>query len=410
MWLLPNHQNLVASISLATIAISDSFAIVAVELDHKYGIGFPYFLLGLAVLSLVAASISYCIVPNKRQHRSNIAVVAALAAAAAAVGQSGGTQADLEVPVAAAGAVHSDYMALAGGDGGVGAAAVSGSGDSMYGAGHHELGHVSQPQQGEDDSTDSGATGRRKRRGGCGRCCHATCGEEWGHIKLVWYTARVFPRVNALFLAFFVSIYLFALYPVQQLLYYLTALLGRPQAVRLVDLFAIVYAAGGAISALCLGTIVDKLGIRRTVFVSVLLYISLLVSLLVPSFAAQVVTISVLTLIFNFAGIIGLRFSMLYSPGENYGTFSGVLLGIMAIAELALSPLVDLVSAAAFPAGSVASFSSIYAFFGAACIALGIALLAFWSCHTPPQAGSVTIERVTRGREDRRRRRKLGGR
>lgn len=350
-WLLPRNQNLVNSISLATTAVSDSFAIFAVALYNKFGFRFHFFLLGLSFLSLLAAVVSYYLVPTKAQHRRHIAVITALATAAQAEQQP-----------------HDD-------DGGVGYMAL----DVANGR--------------SDVSRDSAGTHNRRHRRRC-RCCRVACKEQGNQLKLVWYTARAFPVANALFVAFIVGVYMFVIFPIQQQLYYLTALMGHAQATRLVDLFAIVYGSGGALSALFMGTVVDKLGLRRTLMVTLALFVALLVAMLSPNFIMQVLGLCIMTLIFNFVSIIALRFALVYSPGENFGTYSGAMIAFLAISQVVLSPVVALVRAKAFSFDSVPSFTSVYIFFGACSVIGALVLVVYWAYRPHPAAGTVTVERV----------------
>jgi hypothetical protein len=65
IWLHPNHQNFVSSCAPAAQCLSFMVAVVAIALSTLYGVFFGEFLAGLALISILAGIVSYCLAPSR---------------------------------------------------------------------------------------------------------------------------------------------------------------------------------------------------------------------------------------------------------------------------------------------------------------------------------------------------------
>ena len=151
-----------------------------------------------------------------------------------------------------------------------------------------------------------------------------------------WLALRRHSTVSLLVLAFSTVYCLAMIYPTQEMLFYYEAIWPpssspgeegetSPTADSLVDLFAVVFGAGGFVCAVGGGWCCDKVGIAKfTLAVSGCCFATSLL-LLAPYYWPQALAQVGLTLGFSLYMIVCTRYTVLYAPPELFGSMSGLL-------------------------------------------------------------------------------------
>ena len=292
LWLLPKHQNTVNSLAAAVQALSDTLALVAVALNRGYGTSCADFFAGVGLASLAAAAACFALVPDRAAHRRHAAAAMRLAGAADAAGAAG------------AAAVCERNEGTGEGDG----ADEIERALQQYGAFDADAGD----DDGEHDVDDDDApSAHARRRCGCG------CARERELFGACWAVAtELHPRANARFVAFLVAMYMLVWYPVLEQYPFYAALLGKGDATRLVDSFALIYGFGGAAAVVCYGRLMDRVGLVKGQAALAALVPAFLGALLVRSAGAQLAAQVLVTLLVNVFMVSAARFTLLYAPPE----------------------------------------------------------------------------------------------
>jgi len=345
-WLLPESQNTVNSIILATQALSDSLVVICVWLHSQFGMQLWTYFYALSVFAVVTGLVCSIIVPSRKQHFAYAeAVMTAMAAAASAgYGSGGNTEASSDAS----------------------------SGGSSGGQKQSIL------------TTTSNRSWVVKQRS------PVTSGWRWlDNVNGVRTLCRKYPVEHALFVSGCCFMYMFTWYPTMQMLPYYCGLFGSANATYLVNCFAVIYGMLGAIATIMTGRIVDWIGVQKAVVVNNCMIVVTLTAFVIPTLWSQLIFQAFLTCVLSFFQVFAYRFCMLYGPPEIFGTYTGVLLSCMGVFQVCTTALLSLVLS------HVGNYRTLFvqgmtAFFGICAISTWTGLVCYWAWRPHPEAGSVT--------------------
>lgn len=354
-WLLPESQNTVNSIIVATQALSDSLVVICVWLHSQFGMQLWTYFYALAVFAVVTGLVCSIIVPSRKQHFAYAeAVVTAMAAAAAA---------------AAGGAAGAGY----GSGGNTGASSGASSGGASEGKSKQDILKTT--------SNRSWVVKQASPR---------TSGWRWlDNVNGVRTLCRKYPVEHMLFVSGCCFMYMFTWYPTMQMFPYYFRLFGRANATYLVNCFAVIYGMLGAIATIMTGRIVDWIGVQKAVGLNNCMIVVTLTAFLIPTLWSQLIFQTFLTCVLSFFQVFAYRFCMLYGPPEIFGTYTGILLSCMGIFQVSCTAVLSLVLS------HVGKYETLFvqgmtAFFGICAISTWTGLVCYWAWRPHPEAGSVT--------------------
>jgi len=268
----PDDQSTVAALSGAIQCLSDSFCLLAVLLHNLYGVQLSTYFLFSAIFSTVAGFIALAFVPGRKETSQYAAAIISYQAEQAAK--------------AAAKATHQGYGAT----------------DGDFSS--------EEPMQRQisDDVSSSWEAIEES-----GKALKNTC---------ILY-AKVHPKIMMLMTFYFVTNYMFNVYPLFEMYPFYTDLVGRAKAVELVDIFGGLYAVIGAACILTFGVIVDRIGLSRGIIYVSVLTLANGICYAIPTVGGQVAGQVLLAFTSNTWYVTLPRFATAYGPPELFGTISG---------------------------------------------------------------------------------------
>lgn len=208
-------------------------------------------------------------------------------------------------------------------------------------------------------------------------------------IVRAWGTIKRRPTASSLVVAWSTVYCLAMMYPIQGMLFYYRALWGTESTTpqTLVNVFAVVFGAGGFVCAIGGGYLCDRVGLVNFTLAVSACALSTAVLLVVPTPAAQIAAQLDLTLGMGLYLIVILRYCILYSPPELFGSMSGLLFTIVSVFMGIGTVLIGAAAQAAFPNSTVLQYQAPYVFLGVLSAVLGVALAAYWRRNPPPTYG-----------------------
>mmetsp|Transcript_29565 Transcript_29565/g.47591 ORF Transcript_29565/g.47591 Transcript_29565/m.47591 type:complete len:579 (+) Transcript_29565:71-1807(+) len=334
LWLLPDDQNTVNACVGAIQAVSDAFVLVAVFMNSEYGLRLPVYFFLVACLSCLAGLISWAMVPSRQLHRQVSAVVVSYQCLEATNDRDYGAIAEL----------HAQTV----------------SQEDSYWNALYESGSVV--------------------KHAC-YCC-----------------ARVHPVPTSLFAVYIVFWYMnvatftFDMYPFYE------AFVGKVDAVRLVDIWGILFAFIGAISLFLFGRFVDYAG-----FVMAFAFAQIPVAaanclLHFPNMNTQIAAQVLYAFLQNTWSVVIPRFCLSYAPPELIGTLFGLASTAMGVGQIVMTSLskkvISIVVTHMAQHGYVKpalSYFLAFDFWASLSLVSSLALLVYWCNYPPPQPGSTTM-------------------
>jgi len=329
-WLLPESQNTVNSVIMATQALSDSLVLVCVWLHTNYGMALWTYFYGLSVFGVGTAILCNFIVPSQKQHFEYAGVVLAY--------------------------MHSSE-------------ASSGA----YGA------TIDANAKSTDAETGAAAGSPIKTSGW--RC--------WDNVTSVCITARNYPVEHVLFVSGCCSLYMFTWYPTVQMYPFYFAMFGSSGATYLVNSFAVIYGFFGALSVVFAGRLIDWLGMRKAILFNNVLVILIWATIMVETVPSQLACQVFITFSTSMFGLFAYRFCMIYAPPEIFGTYTGCLMTILGLFQVTLSSITDYATARMHGI-ELLLVHVMASFFVIVTLLMWTGLICWWAYRPLPEAGSIT--------------------
>ena len=208
----------------------------------------------------------------------------------------------------------------------------------------------------------------------------AVLGLTWESVKLHW-------GANVILLIWCVAFYLLCMYVMVTQLFYFKEILDSSTATSLVEISALL---GGGLMLVCgciVGAIADEVGLERLLDLVTVCTVLLVGIILVPSFWAQVVGLSILNGAVSAFGVIITRVAMLYVPPHCFATFCGGYQSLCGISQMLLVPLIDRTASESLSGPS--KFTVPYIVFSVVSVSLGGVLRVFWLYYPPPAIGMI---------------------
>jgi len=381
LWLLPNHQNTVNALSMAVPALSDSMVLLIVLAHDQYKVSLTCAFLFLAAFSFISTGVYVYILPSKEENLMHAEWITSTVSQENCSTRIGG-----------------DYASL--GDTRLLHSPVE-EGELSEG----EEGELSEGEEGELSEGEEGELSEGEARDG-------ELKEEKNALASIIENVRdsmtvmfyMFPVANALHMACLMSLYLLIMSLIINQYYWFMALHGGEEANDLVNMFAIIYGFGGAASAVGFGLLMDRIDFSQTILLLNMTALALIVSVMMPSFSAQIVGEGLVTLVINVFGIMAGRWVTLYAPPELFGTLVGIQMATLGIGQITLIPLINDLAAVSFPGGSHGAHESNdtdlsryrVQFCGYFVLSMlsGIPMYCYYIRHPPPLPGSVQMAHV----------------
>lgn len=350
-WLMPQRQNLVNSLYGASLAISDTIAILGVIIINSGAITLQTFFIIIGSVSLGIAVLTYFGAPSKAENALHYILVSE----DVAENQREKSNYDsIDVP-----REHCDILLH----------------DSV--------------ENFDSNLTDRKSdTAARTSTVADTNTCRELCKQSWAGIT---GTARAFKRFPVpLILAqlFICMIYWSAFYPMSSMYNYYVALLGLEDAVALVDAFSVIYGITGSLFTVLAGWLCDRIGIVKFLRYTTCLIILTATLQMVPNFAVQLLWLTLWSMCFNLFLIIYIRLSMHYAPMQYFGAFQGAMGTLMVIPQLVGSGALRAYLSKRY-GNSVDQYIYAYIPLNIITIVIGIALSIYWLKHPPPNVGDV---------------------
>jgi len=341
LWLLPDDQSTVSSVAGSIQIFSDSFCLLAVLLNHYYGLELPVYFGLTAVLSAIAGVIALVVIPSRDELLKISHGVISYRASLDAASQADDAEMDTSENILESTADESPVWD-----------AFSKAGSSVKNT-------------------------------------------------LILYT-KVHPGIMSLYWGYSMLLFMFLVYPVFEMYPLYRGLVGTAKAVDLVDIFGGIYACIGAGSLLVFGRIVDKFGMAPSIaFVNIPVIIcAYLYS--VPSIPAQVAAQVLLSFMSNVWYVFAPRFVTAYGPPELFGTVFGLFAGALGLGQVILTKLGTYVSKSLVQTFSnmhvQVQHTTVYLLTIDSWCSLSVlascSVLMYWWYYPMPAAGTTTMAHV----------------
>ena len=279
-WLFPAHQALIISMEGASLALSDSIALIAVTLHNEYDMRITTFFYIIAGCTIIAGIGGYFVAPSFSEDRYHKNIVAAKDS----IGRKSFAFTDIPDSLDAI--------------------------DDAVG----EIEEMDELKEAKNDTT----TSRTK-------LCFSKLRHTGLLLKDCWEAVKLNPVPCVLMQIYLCLVYMAVFYPMNTMYYYFTNMLGTDSAIGLVNAYAMIYGIGGSFCAVAGGWLTDKLGLRNSMLVFIVLQLLSMVVQLTETFAAQVVWIITWTLMFNIFIVFYIKFAIHYAPAKCFATFQGAV-------------------------------------------------------------------------------------
>ena len=354
-WLMPQRQNLVNSMYGASLAISDTIAILGVSIINSGAITLQTFFFIIAGVSMVVAILTYLGAPSKAENSLHYLLVV-----------EGTAERERE---------KSNYDSID---------ATTEKCDIML----HDSVKNSDSNIVDSKSETISRIKEAAIKAGNTSTFREVCKQSWIGISGTAKIFKHFPVPLILSQLFICMIYWSAFYPMASMYNYYVMLLGVNDAVVLVDAFSVIYGVTGSILTIFAGWLCDKVGLVKFLRYTVCLLILTASLQMVPIFSVQLLWIFLWTMCFNLFLIIYVRLSMHYAPMEYFGTFQGVLGTCMVVPQLLGSGALRTYLTKRY-GNSVEQYTYAYVPLNIITIIVGIALSIYWIKYPPPKVGEV---------------------
>lgn len=360
-WLLPNNENSVSSVSAAIQVVSDSFVLVAVWLHRDFSFSMASYFLLVACIAAASGIICLWIVPTLDENNANAAAIIKYR--------------------------HS-FLETSSANPDDGLDQITAVTEASYG------------------SFCDGGSSKRSSKGEAGEKTQAISTEQSAGASFlsklkatlvdIFALWRLNPSVNALFYAYLVCNYEWAMYPQIKMLELYTGLLGPSAAHRLVIAWGGIVPVAGVIGVLCFGKFMDMVGYTQTIAMLIVPAIVNTILFSVHDYGAQVVAQVILASISSTALVISPRFCLHYGPPELFGRLAGVQGTLLGVFQMAGTPAsTALIGAFVQGRRGKGNDDTKYLvtiwFWGFLSIAATFALLFHWWYRPLPVMGSVTM-------------------
>eukprot|EP00943_MAST-04B_sp_MAST-4B-sp1_P002154 g2154.t1 len=371
-WLMPERQNLVNSLYGASLAISDTLAIVGVLLINRNILTLESFFLSIGIVSLFVCIVCYLVTPNKIENNIHYMVVLsentkyehekANFNSIDKVSPKSRRKNNLQ---------QIDYNAES-------------LGEETY-------------NYDDDENNDENAEEIAQIKSQVGELgkditFSTTCKQMWNGIKGSWKVITKFPIPLCLAQCFICMIYWGAFYPMASMYNYYVLLFGVEDAVILVDAFSVIYGITGSVFTVVAGWLCDRWGLVRFLRYTVILLIITATLQLIPNYKIQLLWIALWTMGFNLFMILYIRLTMHYAPMEIFGAFQGMLGTFMVLPQLIGSGMLRTYFTKAYP-NSPTQFYYPYIILNGVTILFGILLSIYWLKYPPPKVGTVIYDK-----------------
>ena len=340
-WMLPNHQNFISSLYSASLAVSDTLAILGVVLIKSKFLTLQQFFFAVGGVSLISAIGCYLIVPSKTENSMHFAIV------------------------------QNEIQKIESGER---TQPINNAGKDNQ---HHPIGdeEILLLKQSVDES---------KKVTSCNSTCKSLTRSILGLRKVI----SKFPVPILLSQAFICMIYWSVFYPMASMFNFYVLTLGEKDAVLLVSLFSAIYGITGGLCSVFAGKLCDKIGVVTFQRYTLVLFLITSVLQVIPSFTAQIIWIIFWTLSFNVLLIIYFRMAMHYAPMELFGAFQGMFGTFMVVPQLLFSGILREYMTSTFPNDPRQYFYP-YVILNVTTLILAICLCIYWWRYPPPNVGRV---------------------
>lgn len=344
IWLFPSNQTFVGSLNTASLAVSDASALLGVYMHNRFGLHLVTFFVALAIVSAASACMAYLITPSREENRIHFILANNREGNFATYDSVSATDSDPDFPTS------------------------TNAKDTNYSY--------------DSDEVD--------------RTCSSTMSRTCMLVKNCWKVVALHPVATTLIQIQLCLFYFAAMYPVLDMYNFWVATCGENDAIKLVNVFPVIYGTLGAVFNVIGGHICDRVGLERFVCICTAFQIASSVLVVTGSnFIGQLSWLLVWMVYVNMYSVIFLRYAARYAPFELFGTYMGVLTTIMALPQLMLGNALSILMGHLYPnKSSSAQYTVAFSVLNVlACIST-LAMLGWWWRHPPPEPGYVTLNEV----------------
>ena len=355
-WLFPAHQALIISMEGASLALSDSIALIAVTLNNQYDMRITTFFYIIAGCTIIAGIGGYFVAPSlseDRYHKNSVA--------------ASGTQ----NPKDSIGRKSFAFTDIP----------DSSSINEMENMDEIDEAHRAVERNIEISRYLQNDTTTSRTKLCCSKLRHTG-----SLLQDCWAAVKLNPVACVLMQIYLCLVYMAVFYPMNTMYYYFTNMLGTDSAIGLVNIYALIYGVGGAFCAVAGGWLTDKLGLRSSMLVFIFLQLLSMVVQLTETFAAQVVWIITWTLMFNIFIVFYVKFAIHYAPPKCFATFQGASALIMALPQICFTLPIANQAAMDWGSDSSTQYAVVYGVFDGLSILAAGAIIIYWCYYPPPTA------------------------
>jgi nitrate/nitrite transporter NarK len=368
-WLMPERQNLVNSLYGASLAISDTFAIVGVLLINRNILTLQTFFLLIGMVSLFVCIVCYLVTPSKFEN--NIHYMIVLNENTKYEREKSNFNSIDRVSPKSRRKKHLQEINY-----------TTGS----LGQETHQ--HNNDDEKNEENAEDIAQIKSQADELRKDSTCSTNYKQMWNGIKGSWKVIMKFPVPMCLAQCFICMIYWGSFYPMASMYNYYILIFGIDDAVTLVDAFSVIYGITGSVFTVVAGWLCDRWGLVRFLRYTVILLIVTATLQLIPNYEIQLLWITLWTMNFNLFMIIYIRLTMHYAPMEIFGAFQGMLGTFMVLPQLICSGMLRAYFTKAY-SNSPMQFYYPYIILNGLTIIFGILLCVYWLKYPPPKVGAV---------------------
>ena len=378
-WLMPERQSLINSLYGASLAISDTLAIVGVMLVNRNILTLQTFFILIGVVAVLAAIICYLVTPSKMENSMHYMIVLH-ENMKEEYEKTNFNSIDVATPKINRRNIQQAQLENNNNNNNINQTLLE-QGNNQY---DDDIESHEVIENKEDVLKIKNKVNQMEKDSNFKMACKQIWKATKGSVKVL----IKFPLPLFLAQCFVCMIYWSSFYPMSSMYNYYVLSLGVEDAVSLVDAFSVIYGITGSVCTLFAGWLCDQVGLVRFLRYTNMLLVITAILQMIPRYEIQLLWITMWTMSFNLFMIIYLRLTMHYAPMEIFGAFQGILGTFMVFPQLIGSGLVRKYFTNAFP-NSPKQFYYPYVILNSITILFGIILNIYWWKYPPPAVGTV---------------------